>query len=142
MVGTNLTGVWLSLKYEVAHMRENGGGTIVNVASNIGVHGRRPGLAAYAASKAAVSVLSRAAARDHIADNVRINAVSPGATDTELSLRPGESVADRDTRIRGTVPAGRVADTSEIATAILWLASDEARYVVGTDLVIDGGTTA
>ncbi|MCK9932539.1 SDR family oxidoreductase [Frankia sp. Mgl5] len=142
VVGTNLTGVWLSLKYEVAHMRDNGSGTIVNVASNIGVHGRRPGLAAYAASKAAVSVLSRAAARDHIADNVRINAVSPGATDTELSLRPGESVADRDTRIRGTVPAGRVADTSEIATAILWLASDEARYVVGTDLVIDGGTTA
>ncbi|WP_083391322.1 SDR family NAD(P)-dependent oxidoreductase [Parafrankia soli] len=112
VVGTNLTGVWLSLKYEVAHMRANGGGTIVNVASNIGVHGRRPGLAAYAASKAAVSVLSRAAARDHIADNVRINAVSPGATDTELSLCPGESVADRDTRIRGT------------------------------DLVIDGGTTA
>ncbi len=100
VIATNLTGTWLCLKHEVAHMRAHDGGTIVNMASNIGAHGRRPNLAAYAASKAAVSALTRAAARDHIAEGVRINAVSPGATDTDMSRRPGETNADRAARLQ------------------------------------------
>lgn len=142
VLAVNLTGVFLSMKHEIAHMRAHGGGAIVNVASNIGAHGRRPGLAAYAASKAAVSVLTRTAALDHVADGVRVNAVSPGATDTPMSLHPGETPAERAERMRATTPSGRVADTAEVAETILWLASDASSHVVGHDLVVDGGATA
>ncbi|MGW4523121.1 glucose 1-dehydrogenase [Amycolatopsis sp. NPDC004378] len=142
VLDTNVTGTWLCLKHEVAHMRAHGGGAIVNMASNIGAHGRLPNMAAYAASKAAVSVLTRTAARDHIADGVRINAVSPGATDTEMSLRPGETAADRAARLKDAIPLGRVGATAEVAAAVLWLASDEAAFTVGHDLVVDGGATA
>lgn len=142
VLNVNLTGVFLCMKYEIAHMKANGGGAIVNIASNIGAHGRRPGLSAYASSKAAVSVLTQTAAREYIADGIRINSVSPGASDTPMSYRPGESKEDRDARVRTVTPAGRVADPSEVANAVVWLASDEASYVVGHDLVVDGGTTA
>ncbi|MEV0664053.1 SDR family NAD(P)-dependent oxidoreductase [Actinomadura luteofluorescens] len=142
VLAVNLTGVFLSMKHEIAHMRAHGGGTIVNVSSNIGAHGRRPGLAAYAASKAAVSVLTRTAALDHVADGVRVNAVSPGATDTPMSLLPGESPAGRAERMRASAPSGRVSETAEVAETILWLASDASSHVVGHDLVIDGGVTA
>jgi NAD(P)-dependent dehydrogenase (short-subunit alcohol dehydrogenase family) len=142
VVGTNLTGTWLCMKHEIAHMRAHGGGAIVNMASNIGAHGRIPGLAAYAASKAAVSVLTRTAARDHVREGVRINAVSPGPTDTGMSLRPGETDADRAERLETAIPLGRVGATAEVAAAVLWLASDEAGFTVGHDLVVDGGATA
>ncbi|WP_199444198.1 SDR family NAD(P)-dependent oxidoreductase [Umezawaea beigongshangensis] len=142
VIGTNLTGTWLSMKYEIAHMREHGGGVVVNVASNIGFHGRRPGLAAYASSKAAVSVLTRAAARDHIGDGVRINSVSPGATGTSMSRAPGETDAERDERLALHVPLGRIGTTEEVADAVLWLASDSSSFTVGHDLVLDGGATA
>jgi NAD(P)-dependent dehydrogenase (short-subunit alcohol dehydrogenase family) len=142
VIGTNLTGTWLCLKHEVAHMRAHGGGAIVTIASNIGAHGRLPNMAAYAASKAAVSALTRTAARDHIADGVRINAVSPGATATDMSLRPGETDADRAARLKNAIPLGRVGATAEVAAAVLWLASDEAAFTVGHDLVVDGGATA
>jgi NAD(P)-dependent dehydrogenase (short-subunit alcohol dehydrogenase family) len=138
----NVTGVFLCLKHEIAQMRAQGGGTIVNTASNIGAHGRREGLAAYAASKAAVSVLTRNAAREYIGDGVRINAVSPGATDTAMSLRPGESDADRAQRLRDVVPLGRVGRREEVVAAVLWLASPESSFAVGHDLVVDGGVTA
>ncbi|WP_370971917.1 SDR family NAD(P)-dependent oxidoreductase [Amycolatopsis sp. cg9] len=142
VLDTNVTGTWLCLKHEVAHMRAHGGGAIVNISSNIGAHGRLPNMAAYAASKAAVSALTRTAARDHIAEGVRINAVSPGATDTGMSLRPGETDADRAERLKGAIPLGRVGATAEVAAAVLWLASDEAAFTVGHDLVVDGGATA
>ncbi|WP_410670938.1 glucose 1-dehydrogenase [Amycolatopsis sp. cmx-4-68] len=142
VMATNVTGLWRCLKHEVAHMRAHGGGAIVNMASNIGAHGRLPNMAAYAASKAAVSALTRTAARDHIAEGVRINAVSPGATDTDMSRRPGETDADRAARLKGAVPLGRVGATAEVAAAVLWLASDEAAFTVGHDLVVDGGATA
>jgi NAD(P)-dependent dehydrogenase (short-subunit alcohol dehydrogenase family) len=142
VIGTNLTGTWLCLKHEIAHMRAHGGGAIVTIASNIGAHGRLPNMAAYAASKAAVSALTRTAARDHIADGVRINAVSPGATATDMSLRPGETDADRAARLKNAIPLGRVGATAEVAAAVLWLASDEAAFTVGHDLVVDGGATA
>ncbi|WP_405486047.1 SDR family NAD(P)-dependent oxidoreductase [Nocardia sp. NBC_00511] len=142
VMDVNVTGVFLSMKHEIAAMRGNGGGAIVNMASNIGSHGRRPGLAAYAASKAAVSVLTRAAALDHIGDGIRINAVSPGATDAPMSLRPGESREDRDARLAPIIPVGRVGEAAEIAAAVLWLAGGESSFVVGHDLVIDGGATA
>ncbi|MEV6767645.1 SDR family oxidoreductase [Nocardia sp. NPDC051030] len=142
VLDVNLTGIFLSMKHEIAHMRTNGGGAIVNMSSNIGPHGRRPGMAAYSASKAAVSVLTQTAARDHIGEGIRINAVSPGASDTPMSFRPGETREDRDARVKTAVPAGRVGDPAEVAAAVVWLASDAASFVVGHDLVVDGGATA
>ena len=141
-VEINLTGVWLSMKHEIAHLRAHGGGAIVNTASNLGAHGRRPGLSAYVATKAAVSALTRNAAREHIADGIRINAISPGPVDTSMSLLPGETPADRAHRMRDALPIGRVGALDEIASAVLWLASPESGFTVGHDLVLDGGAAA
>jgi NAD(P)-dependent dehydrogenase (short-subunit alcohol dehydrogenase family) len=142
LVSVNLTGTLLSMKHEIAHMRRHGGGVIVNIASSLGAHMRLAGLGAYVATKAAVSALTRNAALDHIRDGIRINAVSPGPADTPMSSRPGETQVDRDARIREQLPAGRVASLDEIAAAVLYLASPEAAFIVGTDLLIDGGATA
>jgi len=138
----NLTGAFLSMKHEIRHMRAHGGGAIVNTSSNIGTHVRLPMLGSYATSKAGLSALTRAAARDHIGDGVRINAVSPGASDGPMSYRPRESRAQRDARLAPVIPLGRVGTLDEVAATVLWLASDEAGFAVGHDLVIDGGATA
>ncbi|MBP0459002.1 SDR family NAD(P)-dependent oxidoreductase [Streptomyces montanisoli] len=143
LLDINVTGVLFCLQAEVARMRtQSTGGTIVNIAANLGAHRRVPGLAGYIASKAAVSALTRAAALDHIADGVRINAVSPGPCDTPMSLRPGESDIDRAARMKSVSPLGRVSSTDEVAAAVLYLASPDAASVVGGDLVIDGGAAA
>lgn len=139
---TNVTGVWLAMKHEIAHMKENGGGTIINISSNLGAHMRIPNLAAYITSKAAVSALTRAAALDHIHQGIRINAVSPGAAAGPMSLRPGETEADRTERVKTENPLGRVAEAEEVAAAVLYLASPAAGSVVGTDLVVDSGSSA
>jgi NAD(P)-dependent dehydrogenase (short-subunit alcohol dehydrogenase family) len=142
LLAVNLTGVFLTMKHEITHMRANGGGVIVNTASNLGAHMRLPFLSGYVATKAAVSALTRAAARECIADGIRINAVSPGPIDTPMSLRPGETEADRAVRLKDALPAGRAGTVSEAAAAVLWLASPEASFTVGHDLVIDGGASA
>jgi NAD(P)-dependent dehydrogenase (short-subunit alcohol dehydrogenase family) len=141
-LAVNLTGVWLSMKYEIAHMRAHGGGVIVNTASNVGASMRIPGLGAYAAAKAGVSALTRTAAREYIGDGIRINAISPGPLDTPMSLRPGETDVDRSERIKDTLPIGRVGSLEEVAATVLWLASLDAGFVVGHDLVLDGGASA
>jgi NAD(P)-dependent dehydrogenase (short-subunit alcohol dehydrogenase family) len=141
-VAVNLTGVFLAMKHEINCMRAHGGGVIVNTASSLGAHMRLPLLGAYAATKAAVSALTRTAAREYIADGIRINAISPGPIDTPMSLRPGETEADRDKRLAGALPAGRAGTVAEAAAAVLWLASPEAGFTIGHDLVIDGGATA
>ncbi|GGJ99072.1 dehydrogenase [Streptomyces camponoticapitis] len=142
LLDINLTGVLHCLQAEIAQMRADGGGAIVNVSSNLGAHMRIPNVAGYLTSKAAVSTLTRAAALDHIQDGVRINAVSPGASDTTMSLRPGETPADRTARMKEQSPLGRVSATEEVAAAVLYLASPDAASVVGTDLVVDGGAAA
>jgi NAD(P)-dependent dehydrogenase (short-subunit alcohol dehydrogenase family)/predicted MFS family arabinose efflux permease len=142
VLATNLTGVWLSMKYEIAAMRENGGGAIVNMGSNIGTHVRLPGLGAYGASKAGVSALTRTVAREVAGDGIRVNTISPGAVDAPMSRLPDETDAERDERFRPVIPAGRVASTEEVAAAVLWLASPEAGSTIGHDLVLDGGNSA
>ncbi|MGH3421225.1 MAG: SDR family NAD(P)-dependent oxidoreductase, partial [Streptosporangiaceae bacterium] len=124
------------------HMRANGGGVIVDTASNIGAHLRVPFLGGYAATKAAVSALTRAAAREYIAEGIRINAISPGPIETSMSLRPDETAADRDLRLKSALPAGRAGTPWEAAAAVLWLASAESGFTVGNDLVLDGGAAA
>ncbi|MFF0275048.1 SDR family NAD(P)-dependent oxidoreductase [Streptomyces sp. NPDC004330] len=142
LLDVNVTGVLHALQAEVAHMRAHGGGAIVNIASNLGPHVRKPGLLGYQVSKAAVSALTRAAALDHIADGVRINAVSPGAAESSMSLLPGETEAGREVRMKQESPLGRISSAAEVAAAVLYLASDAAGSAVGTDLVIDGGVSA
>lgn len=139
-LAVNVTGVHLALGAEIRRMRtQPTGGTIVTVSSTFGIHTTSPGAAAYSATKAAVTALSRGAALDHIQDGVRINVVSPGATATPMSLRAGETEQDRAERVRAALPLARVSSTQEIAAAVLYLASDAAASVVGTDLVVDSG---
>ena len=142
LIDTNVIGTWLCMKHEIARMREQGHGVIVNLGSVIGTAISRPGTTAYATSKAAVAAMTRSAAREHIADGIRINLVSPGSTDTTMSLLPGETVEGRTERMRAALPIGRVGSTEEIANAVLWLASDESSYAVGHNLVLDGGASA
>lgn len=142
VLGTNLTGTWLSMKHQIDHMRRHGGGAIVNVASTIGAHLRIPGLSAYIAAKAGVSALTRTAAKEYIADGIRINAISPGPVDTPMSLLPGETTEGRTERMKTALPIGRVATLGEIAGTIVWLAGEQASYLVGHDLIVDGGAAA
>ncbi|HTF49388.1 MAG TPA: SDR family oxidoreductase [Pseudonocardia sp.] len=141
-LSTNVTGVWLSMKYEIRHMRGHGGGVIVNTSSTLGPHIRVPGVGAYSASKAAVSALTRTAALEYAADGIRVNAISPGPMETTMSLLPGETEAERAARLKRAIPAGRPGTMSEAASAVLWLASDDAGFTVGHDLVLDGGASA
>jgi NAD(P)-dependent dehydrogenase (short-subunit alcohol dehydrogenase family) len=142
MLETNVLGTWLAMRAEVPLLEADGGGVVINFSSNIGAHRARPALGAYGASKAAVSAMTRSAALDHIDAGVRICAISPGPSDTTMSIRPGETRADRDARVASQIPVGRVAALDEITEAALYLASDAAAYCVGTDLVIDGGAAA
>jgi NAD(P)-dependent dehydrogenase (short-subunit alcohol dehydrogenase family) len=136
----NATGMFLAMKHEIAAMRAGArGGVIVNVSSSVGNHTRIPGLGAYAASKAAVTALSRTAALEYIGDGIRINVVSPGPHDTWMSMLPGETEDDRAARMKEQLPIGRVGSLEEITGTVLWLASPAAAFAVGHDLVVDGG---
>ncbi|BBJ69857.1 MULTISPECIES: SDR family oxidoreductase [Enterobacter] len=142
LLDTNVIGTWLCMKHEILAMkRQGGGGSIVNIASNVGPHLIRPGTGAYAASKAAVSILTRTAALEAISSGIRINSVSPGPVDTPMSFRPGEDRTARDARMAQVNPSKRVAKLEEIASAVLWLCSEGAAYTVGHDLVVDGGAS-
>jgi NAD(P)-dependent dehydrogenase (short-subunit alcohol dehydrogenase family) len=140
VMDTNLKGVFFCLKYEIAAMLATGGGAIVNT-SSIGGVGAAPGLSAYIASKHGVVGLTRAAALDYISKGIRINAVLPGATNTGMLadwLQDPSAVA----QIRQHHPIGRWAEPEEIARAVLFLASDEASFVVGHPFLVDGGINA
>lgn len=142
VIAVNTTGVFLSMKHQISAMRAAGGGAIVNIGSNIGTRMRLPGVGAYAASKAAVTVLSQNAALEYLNDGVRINVVSPGPVDAPMSLLPGETDAERAARFRDQHPFGRIATVDEVTAAVLWVASDDASYVIGHELVVDGAATA
>ncbi|PAZ15849.1 short-chain dehydrogenase [Streptomyces sp. SA15] len=142
LVATNLTGVWQCMRNEILQMRRQGAGVIVNTASNAGTHITMPTLGAYGATKAAATALTAAAAKEHIGEGIRINAISPGPIRTELLREPGDSDADIDARYVPMIPLGRIGSAEEAAAAVLWLASDDSAYTVGQDLVLDGGITA
>ena len=142
LLTVNVTGVMLSMKHEIRQMAAQGSGVIINVASSIGAHRTLPNMGAYGATKAAVVALTKAAALDHVAQGVRINAVSPGSTDTPMSLRPGETEEDRARRLRAALPLGRVGRVEEIAAAVRYLASPDAAFMIGQTLVLDGGSAA
>lgn len=140
LIGVNLTGVFLCMKHEIAAMKRAGGGVIINTASVGGVIGTA-GVTAYCASKHGVIGLTKSAALDHIREGIRINAVCPGGTRTAMLEEWFKDPEVERAATAGT-PIGRMADPSEIARAVLFLASDESSFMVGHALVADGGLTA
>ncbi|QBJ11383.1 SDR family NAD(P)-dependent oxidoreductase [Rahnella aceris] len=140
VIATNLKGVWLSVKYQLEAMTAAGrGGAIVNTSSWL-AHGASIGSAAYSASKGGLDAMIRAIALETGAQNIRINNVNPGIIDTPMARRMGANEETLIPFVRLT-PAGRVGEPADVADVVVWLCSDEARFVTGQNLLVDGGFT-
>lgn len=140
IVDINLRGVFLCMKYEIPLLLGQGGGAIVNTSSGAGVIGIKGG-AAYTAAKHGVIGLTKAAALDYAAQNIRVNAVAPGYIDTPMMGRFTGGTDEGRTKVIAEEPIGRMGKPEEIANAVVWLCSDAAAFVVGHALVINGGQT-
>ena len=139
----NVKGTFLMCKYAMPALRERKG-CIVNLSSYVGLVGFR-GASAYAASKAALINLTRSMALDHAREGVHVNAVCPGSVDTEMIHAAWEKFGDVEEARRlwsEKHPVGRIAQPEEVARTILFLASDDASFITGTALAVDGGLTA
>jgi len=137
----NVRGVWLSMKYQIAQMLETGGGAIVNNSSVAGLIGF-PGLGIYCASKHAVMGLTKSAALEYATQGIRINTVNPAVIETSMADRLGDSIEATKDDLGAMHPIGRMGTVDEVANAVLWLCSDKASFVTGTDLCVDGAYTA
>src|SRR5436190_15954545 len=140
ILNINLRGVFLCIKYEIPLILKQGGGAIVNTSSGAGVVGIK-GNPAYTAAKHGVIGITRSAALDYAAQNVRINAVCPGYIDTPMMGRFTGGTPEGRAKVSAEEPVGRMGKPEEIAAAVVWLCSDAARFVIGHSLVVDGGQT-
>ena len=141
IMAVNAKGVFLGTKAAIPAMREAGGGSIVNISSTAGLVGSPEGSASYTATKGAVRLLTKSTAIQYAGDGIRCNSVHPGPIDTDMirdTLSDPERMAARMRRL----PLKRVGTPEDIAYGVIYLASDEASFVTGSELVIDGGTTA
>lgn len=136
-VAVDLKGVWNCMRYEILQMLKQGGGAIVNTSSQGGVTGF-PGQAAYIACKHAVIGLTRTAAIDYAAKGIRINAVCPGAIRTPMAEELIRRNPQVEVDLLRDIPAGRLGNPEEIANAVLWLCSEQASFVDGHALLVDG----
>ncbi len=140
-LAVNLSGAFLTCKYGVPELRRAGGGTIINIASQLGQIGV-PGRAPYSSSKAALIRLTTCIACDHAEDGIRANTLSPGAIDTARTLRRW-GTREKANEMRGPLYLlGRTGQVDEIAAGAVFLASDESSFMTGADLLIDGGFLA
>ena len=140
VIGINLRGVWSCMKHELRQMERQGSGAIVNNAS-VGALTGNPGIGAYIASKHGVVGLTRTAALEYIKHGIRVNAVNPGLIDTQVARDVVSGNEQAYNEIAKNVPIGRAGRPEEIASAVLWLCSPGASYVVGHALTVDGGMT-
>jgi len=140
-IGINLKGVWWCCKYEIPEMLKAGGGAIVNTASVAGLVGFG-GIPAYTASKHGVVGLTKTIALDYAQQNIRCNAVCPGVIDTPMIERFTGGDAEVRKGMESLEPVGRLGKPSEIADAVVYLCSDQASYVTGIAMPVDGAFVA
>ncbi len=145
VMAVNVRGVYLGIKYAVPHMKRWGGGSIINTASIAGIRSAAF-MSAYGASKYAVVGLSKSAAVELAGEGIRVNAICPGAISTPMLDKLGKEFNKikpwSDDQSRSTIPLGRIANPDEVASVALFLASDEASYITGTEFVVDGALSA
>lgn len=140
VMGINVKGVWLSMKYEIKQMLKTGGGAIVNNSSVGGLLGF-PGVGIYSASKHAVMGLTKSAALEYSAQGIRVNAVNPAVIRTQMADGLAHTNKMEVDGFAAMHPIGRIGEPHEVADAVLWLCSDKASFVTGTATCVDGGFT-
>ena len=141
VMDVNAKGVFLGTKMAIPEMRRAGGGSIINISSQMGIVGSETSNPAYHASKGAVRTFTKAAALLHAKDGIRVNSVHPGPILTPMSQERMADEAERSYTI-SWVPLGRIGRPEDVAFGVLYLASDESSFVTGAELVIDGGWIA
>ena len=141
IMGVNVKGVWLCMKYQLPLLMAQGGGAIVNTASVAGL-GAAPKMSIYSASKHAVIGLTKSAAIEFAKKKVRVNAVCPAVIDTDMFRRAYEADPKKGEFAAAMHPVGRIGKVEEVAAAVLYLCSDGAAFTTGQALAIDGGVTA
>ena len=141
IMGVNVKGVWLCMKYQIAQMLSQGGGAIVNTASVAGLVGA-PKMSAYSASKHAVIGLTKSAAVEYGRKGIRVNAVCPGVIRTVMLERAVQADPKVASTVAGAHPIGRIGEPDEVAAAVLWLSSDASSFVTGLAHTVDGGLTS
>jgi NAD(P)-dependent dehydrogenase (short-subunit alcohol dehydrogenase family) len=141
LISINQTGVWLGMKHAAPAMKESGGGSIVNLSSIFGAVGGFGGSIAYHASKGAVRLMTKSAAIRWAKEGIRVNSVHPGFIDTPMLDLAKEDAQTLDAIVSMT-PMGRLGRPEEIAGVVAFLASDDATYMTGSEVYVDGGWTA
>ncbi len=141
VMATNTKGIWLCMKYEIIQMLAQGAGVIVNIASVAGEAGT-PDLPVYGASKVAVTMLTRAAAVDLVARNIRVNAINPGFVQTPMVDKQEADYPEIVKEYQDGLRIGRMGRPEEIAEAVVWLCSDKASFVAGQTMNVDGAALA
>ena len=140
VLNVNLKGVWLCMKYEIKQMLRQGKGAIVNTASAAGLIGL-PGISAYVASKHGIVGITKAVALEYAQEGIRVNAICPGLIDTPM-LGPAREMPEIVEQLLKAQPIGRMGTAQEIANTAAWLCSDEASFITGVPMPVDGGGVA